>query len=199
MRPLSPLKLRPLLLAPLLSLGAAGLSGCAPRGVQPPESYDLSGRIGGDWGATAASAGPRLRLALVGTGVPGVVTNLGNQPQNVVGTPEGGWLFGLNLPRWPDLAGAYQVIAYDDANNSGTYDLGEPFARNRVWLLYSPRGGELPALRAPAGFPGSDEDALPAMTLTQGWNVYDRRAPLGANNPRPGPPAAPLTGYDLSR
>lgn len=171
----------PLLLLPL----ALALAACGSRGVKAPDAYDLSGTLGGDWGDS-----PRLRLTLVGTGFPNAVTNDGNQPQNVVGTGPNTWTFGFDLPGVPSAVGAYQVIAYDDRDNSGTYSLGEAFARNRQWLIYSVVGGT----SSPVVVNG--EEILPAMTVERGWNLYDRREPLGAGNPRS---VARVTGYDLSR
>lgn len=169
------------------------LAACGQQDVKTPQDYDLSGTISGDWGTA-----PRLRLSVVGVGLPNLIKKDDNQPQNVVRSASG-WTFGLDLPRTPDLAGIYQVIAYDDANNSGSYDVGETFARNRVWLIYSVRGGETPAVTVPAGLPWSGEEAVPALTVQQGWNVYDRNSPLSAGNPYAGPPTLKVTGYTLSR
>ena len=177
---------------------ALPLAACGQQTVKAPQDYDLSGTVAGDWGAGDRGAEPRLRLSLVGVGVPSVVTKDDNQPQNVV-KGAAGWSFGLDLPRTPDLAGVYQVIAYDDANNSGSYDVGERVARNRVWLVYSVRGGETPAVTVPAGLPWSGEEAIPALTVREGWNVYDRNSPLSASNPYAGPPTQKVTGYALSR
>lgn len=163
------------------------LTACGPRGVQAPDAYDLSGSLGGDWGAS-----PNLRLALVGTGFPNALTNDGNQAQNVVSTGLNAWAFGFDLPNTPSVAGVYQVVAYNDANNTGTYDVGEAFARNRQWLVYSTFSGDVPAVT----LPGSGEEVTPAMTVSQGWNLYDRSAPLSGTNPRP---AGKVTGYDISR
>lgn len=175
----------------LLLPAALLLAACGARDVKPPDAYDLSGTIRGDWGTS-----PRLRLALVGAGFPSAAVNDGNQAQNVVKVEgQAAWRFGLDLPRRPALAtvaGVYQVIAYHDADNSGDYTLGEPFARNRQWLIYSEFGGELPAVK----FPGSDEVLIGATTVARGWNLYDRAQPLGAGNPRP---VTTVTGYDLSR
>jgi len=166
------------------------LAACGAREVKAPYSYDLSGTLGGDWGEN-----PRLRLALVGTGFPTAITNDGNQAQNVEPSGLNAWAFGFDLPSKPTLAtvaGVYQVIAYNDANNTGTYEPGETFARNRQWLIYSEFGGELP----PVKVPGSEDDLTPAMTVARGWNLYNRNFPLSDTNSRP---AAKVTGYDLSR
>ncbi|MBB5235799.1 hypothetical protein [Deinococcus budaensis] len=174
------------LLLPLTLLLAA----CGSREVQAPGAYDLSGTIGGDWGEN-----PRLRLALVGTGFPTALTNDGNQPQNVVSSGLNSWNFGFDLPRSPSVAtvaGVYQVIAYNDANNTGTYEPGETFARNRQWLIYSEFGGDIPAVK----LPGSGEELTPAMTVERGWNLYNRNFPLSGSNPSP---AGRVTGYDISR
>lgn len=172
---------RALVLIPLLLLS------CGKRDVQPPADYELSGTLGGEWQPDA-----RLRLALVGVGLPKVLTNNANLPQTPlrVGEP-----FGLDLPL-PGLVGAYQVIAFDDRNNNATYDLGEPLARNRQWLIFSPNAGETPAFRVPENLPGAGEEAVPALTVARGWNLYDRATPLGSANPRP---AGKVTGYDLTR
>lgn len=175
----------------LLLPAALLLAACGSREVKPPDAYDLSGTVSGDWGTS-----PRLRLALVGAGFPGAVTNDGNQGQNVVKVEgQNAWRFGLDLPRSPSLAtvaGVYQVIVYDDANNSGDFNVGETFARNRQWLIYSEFGGDLP----PVKLPGSDEVLIGATTVARGWNLYDRSRPLGVGNPRP---VTTVTGYDLSR
>lgn len=176
-----------LLLLPLtLSLAA-----CGSRGVQVPDSYDLSGTIGGDWGES-----PKLRLALVGTGLPGAITNDSNQGQNVVSTGVHSWQFGFDLPGIPAVAGVYQVVAYNDANNDATFNVGERFARNRQWLIYSALSGNFPAVKVPEFLPGGGEELLPAMHVEQGWNLYDRTRPLSDTNPSP---AGKVTGYDLSR
>ncbi|WP_026332544.1 hypothetical protein [Deinococcus apachensis] len=163
------------------------LAACGSRGVQAPDTYDLSGTIGGDWGEN-----PRLRLALVGTGFPNVLTNDGNQAQNVVSAGTDTWNFGFDLPNTPAVAGVYQVVVYNDANNTGTYEIGESFARNRQWLIYSTFGGDIRAVT----LPGSGEEVTPAMTVSAGWNLYNRNFPLSATNPSP---AGKVTGYDLSR
>ncbi|WP_216323872.1 hypothetical protein [Deinococcus aestuarii] len=166
------------------------LAACGSRGVQAPDAYDLSGTIGGNWGTDA-----RLRLALVGTGFPDVLTNDGNQAQNVVSTGVNAWNFGFDLPDRPSLTslfGAYQVVAYNDANNTGTYEVGETFARNKQWLIYSTISGNVPAIT----LPGGGEEITPAMTVSAGWNLYDRNFPLSDTNPRP---AGKVTGYDISR
>ncbi|MCP2015275.1 hypothetical protein L1280_002436 [Deinococcus sp. HSC-46F16] len=175
----------------LLLPAALLLAACGSREVKPPDAYDLSGTVSGNWGTS-----PRLRLALVGAGFPSAVTNDGNQEQNVVKVEgQNVWQFGLDLPRSPSLAtvaGVYQVIVYNDANNSGDFNVGETFARNRQWLIYSEFGGDLPAVK----LPGSDEVLIEATTVARGWNLYDRARPLGAGNPRP---VTTVTGYDLSR
>ena len=171
------------LLLPVLALVA-----CGKQTVKAPSDYDLSGTLGGGW-----SEGANLRLALVGAGVPNVVTNTAALAQTRL-VP--GAAFGVDLPGLPDVVGVYQVVAFDDADNDSTFDPGETFARNRRWLIFSPRGGEIPALKVPEGLPGAGEEAVPAMTVEQGWNVYDRAQPLGDGNPRPG---RKVTGYDLSR
>ncbi|MEF2277120.1 hypothetical protein V3W47_02340 [Deinococcus sp. YIM 134068] len=175
------MRLSSLLLLPL----ALTLAACGSRGVQAPDSYDLSGTIGGDWGTDA-----RLRLALVGTGFPNAITNDGNQPQNVVSTGVNAWSFGFDLPNIPSVAGVYQVVVYNDANNTGGYDVSESFARNRQWLVYSTLGGTIPAVVV------NDNEITPAMTVEQGWNLYDRSQSLSSTNPRA---VSKVTGYDLSR
>lgn len=177
-------------LALLLTLPLV-LAACGSRQVQLPESYDLSGTVGGDWGST-----PRLRLALVGTGLPGVVTNDSNQSQNLVSTGLNTWTFGFDLPNIPAVAGVYQVVVFDDANNDATFNIGEKFARNRQWLIYSAASGTFPAVEVPEFLPGGGEELLPEMHVDQGWNLYDRAQPLSGSNPGP---AGKVTGYDLRR
>ncbi|MVN85929.1 hypothetical protein GO986_04040 [Deinococcus sp. HMF7620] len=169
----------------LLSL----LSACRPQEVRPPDAYALSGTIAGDWGAA-----PRLRLALVGTGVPVAVTNTSAIGQNVVSSGPNTWQFGFDLPGIPAVTGVYQVIAFDDANNNARYDVGETFARNRQWLVYSPVSGTVDTVEIPEFLGGGE--LLPAMTVTRGWNLYDRSVALGAGNPSP---FTRLTSYTLSR
>lgn len=171
------------LVLPLLALAA-----CNRETVKAPGDYDLSGTLGGGWNTDA-----RLRLALVGAGVPGVLTNNAALSQTPL---TAGQSFGVNLPGIPDVVGVYQVIAFDDRNNNAQFDPGEPFARNRQWLMFSPRAGEIPALKVPENLPGGGEEVLPAMNVARGWNLYDRAQPLGSTNPRSG---AKVTGYDLSR
>lgn len=169
----------------------AFLVACQGKTVLPPEQYDLSGTLSGDWGTA-----PRLRLALVGTGIPNVFTNKSDLSQNVV--QEGSsYQFGFDLPGTRDVAGVYQVIAYDDRNNNAKYDIGEPMGRNRKWLIYSPADAETPAVTIPAEFPwAAGEDAIPALNVKRGWNVYDRAEPLGSSNPAA---VQKVTGYDIVR
>ncbi|UQN07564.1 hypothetical protein [Deinococcus sp. QL22] len=158
------------------------LAACGPRTIQAPDAYDVSGSLGGSWGTE-----PRLRLALVGAGFPEVVTNNSNLAQNVVSTGLNAWNFGVDLPNVPGVAGVYQVVAYNDANNNATLDGTEvdSVARNQQWLIYSQVGGNVPATRF-----------TPEMNVTQGWNLYDKREAISTGNPRPG---QKVTGYDLSR
>lgn len=176
-----------LLLLPLtLSLAA-----CGSREVKAPDAYDLSGAIGGDWGET-----PKLRLALVGTGLPGVLTNDANRPQTPLIGNGNPWTFGFDLPSIPAVAGVYQVVVFDDADNDNVFDVGEKFARNKQWLIYSALEGSFPAVKVPEFLPSGGEELLPAMTVERGWNLYNRNFPLSAGNPSP---AGKVTGYDLSR
>lgn len=177
----------PLLLLPLL------LASCRSTPVQSPEEYDLSGSISGHWDSS-----PRLRLAIVGTGIPKILTNRSDLKQNVVvrGTA---WAYGLNLdlPTLQNVAGVYQVVAFDDRNNDAKYEVGEPVARNRKFLIYSPADAETPAVTIPAEFPwAAGEEAIPALNVKKGWNVYDRSQPLSSSNPYA---VAKITGYDLVR
>ncbi|MFC5847101.1 hypothetical protein [Deinococcus petrolearius] len=173
----------------LLALPLA-LAACA-RTATPPEDRDLSGTLAG------ASAWSAPRFALVGTGIPNIFTNRGNLSQSTAATAAGALSFGVDLPTLPDVAGVYQIVAYDDTDGSGTYTIGEPFARNRQWLIFSPAGGDLPAVSLPEQLPwAGGEEALPAMTVARGWNLYDRSQPLGTANPHA---AAKVTGYDISR
>ncbi len=178
---------RPLLVA--LALLPA-LSACRSHDVLPPEQYNLSGTLHGDWGAS-----PRIRLALVGTGLPNVLTNNSSYAQNVVTQSATGRSFGFDLPSFPNLVGVYQVIAFDDANNNAQYDIGEKFARNRLWLIYSPTDTTTPSVNLPEQFPwAAGEEALPAMNVKRGWNVYDRSQRLSATNPLA---VQKVTGYDI--
>ena len=177
----------PLALLPLLAA-------CRSHEVFPPDQYNLSGTLYGDWGA-----GPRLRLALVGSGLPNVFTNNSAYAQNVV--PSTGSAasrsFGFDLPSFPNLVGIYQVIAFDDGNNNAKYDIGETVARNRLWLIYSPTDTTTPAVNIPAQFPwAAGEEAIPAMSVKRGWNVYDRAQRLSDSNPMA---ASKITGYDIYR
>ncbi len=165
------------------------LAACA-RTATPPEGHDLSGTLA----VTSAWSAPRF--ALVGTGIPNIFTNRGNLSQSTA-PATGGLNFGVDLPVLPDVAGVYQIVAYNDTDGSGTYTIGEPFARNRQWLIFSPAGGDIPAVSLPEQLPwAGGEEALPAMKVSRGWNLSDRSQPLGTANPRP---AAKGTGYDLSR
>ena len=188
---MTPLSLsRSLLLAAALP---AVLSACHAPGTRAPDTYDLSGHISGEWPAPAQDA--RLRLALVGTGFPGVLTNQANLPQSVTletaaDAAEPRWIYGVDLPALPSAAGVYQVIAYSDQDGSGTYSLGEPLARGSQWLVYSVAGGTLPEQTLPGGV------TTPALQVRAGWNVYDAALGLTPGNPRP---FEKLSGYDLRR
>lgn len=166
------------------------LAACGQQEVKAPADYALSGTIGGDWGAS-----PRLRLALVGTGVPVAVTNDSGIAQNVVSSGVNTWQYGFDLPGIPGVAGVYQVVAFDDANNDARLTLGETVARNRLWLIFSPAAGTFGPLDLPESWPGGGE-LLPQMTVSRGWNVYDRSVALGDGNPRS---VGKITNYDISR
>ncbi|PTA68643.1 hypothetical protein [Deinococcus arcticus] len=161
---------------PLLALGLLPLTACRPQEVRPPEAYALSGTIAGDWGQS-----PRLRLALVGTGVPVAVTNTSTIDQNIVSTGVNSWAYGFDLPTIPSVAGVYQVIVFDDSNNNARFDAGEAFARNRQWLVFSPLDANLDAISIPEYLGGAE--VLPAMSVKRGWNLYDKTQPLGSGNP----------------
>lgn len=178
------------LLPPAL-LAALLLSACAPQGLKPPADYALSGAIAGDW-----RAGANLRLALVGTGVPVAVTRNSNRPQNVVPTGPGAWTYGFDLPNIPNVAGVYQVVAFDDTNNDAQINLGEPLARNRQWLVFSPAAGTSAPISIPEWLPGGGGELLPEMNVSRGWNVYDAAQGVGDGNPRP---VTRVGNYDLRR
>lgn len=180
------------LLAPLV-LSALSLAACARQDVKAPADYPLAGSLSGNWGAS-----PRLRLALVGTGIPVAVSTNSAIAQNVVSTGTNTWSFGFDLPSppLPNVAGVYQVVAFDDANNDASLTLGEPVARNRQWLVYSPLGGSFAAVDIPEFLPGQGAELLPAMTVARGWNLLDRSQPMGAANPRA---VTKVSGYDISR
>lgn len=176
----------PLLLLPLF------LVACGGKDVLAPQDYDLSGTLHGDWGAT-----PNLRLALVGTGIPNVFTNDSTYAQNIVKVSDTTRQFGMDLPRFPNLAGVYQVIAFNDRNNNAKYDVGEPVARNRLWLIYSPADATTPAVNLPAEFPwAAGEEAIPELNVKSGWNVYNRAENISPSNPAP---VSKVTGYDIYR
>ncbi|WP_291425349.1 hypothetical protein [Deinococcus sp.] len=177
----------PLLLVPVL---APVLAACHSTPVQNPDSYVLSGTIHGDWGQS-----PRLRLALVGTGLPKTFTNSSNIRQNVVDNGGVARSFGFDLPTFPNVVGVYQVVAFDDTNNNAKYDIGEPVARNRLWLIYSPTDTTTPQVNIPEQFPwAAGEQAIPSLSVKRGWNVYDRSQQISASNPYP---ASKITGYDI--
>ncbi|GAA0512947.1 hypothetical protein [Deinococcus depolymerans] len=176
---------------PALLLLSAALVACRPQEVRPPDAYPLGGTVSGTWGDS-----PRLRLALVGTGIPGALTNNSAVPQNVVASAPNSWQFGFDLPA-PGLfnvAGVYQVVVFNDANNDARYNVGETVARNRLWLVVSPADATIPAVTLPDFLGGAE--ALPAMTVRRGWNLYDQSRPLGSGNPSA---FTTLSGYDLSR
>lgn len=168
------------------------LAACNTPSVKLPDAYNLSGTISGKWGSA-----PRLRLALVGTGLPNVYTNNSTYEQNVVDNLNGTYSYGFDLPNFPNLVGIYQVVAFNDANNNATYDIGEEVGRNVQWLIYTPSDGSTPAVNIPEQFPwAAGEEAIPAMKVSKGWNVFDRTQPTGISNPRP---AGKITGYNIVR
>ncbi|THF87693.1 hypothetical protein E7T09_00125 [Deinococcus sp. KSM4-11] len=175
-----------------LVLPALILAACGQTSVKAPADYRLSGTLAGDWGAA-----PHLRLALVGTGFPVAVSTNSSIAQNVVANSDGTWAFGFDLPSppLPNLAGVYQVVAFNDANNDARLTLGETFARNREWLVYSPVSGTIPAVSIPDFLPGESE-GLPELKVSAGWNLYDRTQALTATNPHG---VQTVTGYDISR
>lgn len=168
------------------------LAACHGNDVLLPQEYDLSGTLHGDWGSN-----PHLRLALVGTGFPNPYANNSTTAQTRLDPYVGGMAFGIDLPAMPNLVGVYQVIAFDDTNNNARYDIGEPVARNRQWLLYSPADTTTPAVNIPSDFPwAAGEEAIPSMTVKRGWNVYNRAQQLSSSNPYQ---VAKITGYDIYR
>lgn len=176
---------------PALLLLSAVLVACRPQQVGAPDAYPLGGTVSGRWGDN-----PRLRLALIGTGVPGAVKNDSTIGQNLVGSGLNSWQFGFDLPAPGvfNVAGVYQVVAFDDANNNAQYDLGETVARNRKWLVVSPVAARVPEVTLPELLGGGE--ILPSMTVSSGWNLYDQSQPLGDVNPAP---FTTLRAYDLSR
>lgn len=176
---------------PALLLLSVVLVACRPEEVRAPDAYPLAGTVSGRWGDT-----PRLRLALVGTGIPGAVKNDSAIGQNLVSSGLNSWEFGFDLPAPGvfNVAGVYQVVVFNDANNDTKYNVGETFARNRQWLIVSPVNGDFSGVNLPDFLGGAE--ALPAMTVRSGWNVYDQSQPLGNANPAP---FTTLTSYDLSR
>ncbi|WP_295814958.1 hypothetical protein [uncultured Deinococcus sp.] len=181
------MRLFPALLFPALLLAA-----CGQTSVKAPAEYRLSGTLGGDWGSS-----PRLRLALVGTGFPVAVSTNSSIAQNVVESGAGTWTYGFELPNTPlpNVAGVYQVVAFNDANNDARPNIGETVARNRQWLIYSPVSTTTQPVTIPDFLPGENE-GLPALTVSAGWNLYDRAQGLSATNPRA---VQKITGYDISR
>lgn len=161
------------------------LAGCqtAPTPPRAPADYDVSGAITGEW-----REGANLRVGVMGVSFPEGPINRSTLPQDVVPQPDGSWVYGLDLPTSLSVGGAYQVIVFDDENNDATYTLGEPFARNSKYLMYSLQGARFPGLTEPV--------QLPALNVQRGWNLYDSRAELGPENPRP---VTRVTGYDLER
>ncbi|MBZ9712280.1 hypothetical protein [Deinococcus multiflagellatus] len=173
----------------VLPLSLLTLTACRPQNVRPPEAYPLSGSVAGDWGQN-----PHLRLALVGTGLPVAVTNTSTIDQNIVSTGVNTWAFGFDLPTIPSVAGVYQVVVFDDSNNNARFDVGESFARNRQWLVFSPVDANLDAISIPEYLGGAE--VLPAMSVKRGWNLYDKAQPLSGANPSP---FLKLSTYVLSR
>lgn len=177
---------------PLFLLLPLALVACRANDVKLPEQYDLSGSLSGNWGDS-----PRLRLALVGTGIPNIYTNDSTYSQNVITLGTASWNYGMDLPDFPNLAGVYQVIAFDDKDNNAKYDVGEPMARNRKFLIYSPKDATTPAVNIPENFPwAAGEEAIPELNVSRGWNVYDRAQSLSPSNPYP---VGKISGYDLIR
>lgn len=176
---------------PALLLLSVVLVACRPQEVRAPDAYPLAGTVSGRWGDS-----PRLRLALVGTGIPGAVKNDSAIGQNLVSSGLNSWEFGFDLPAPGvfNVAGVYQVVVFDDANNDTKYNVGETFARNRKWLVVSPADANIPEVTLPELLGGGE--VLPAMRVRSGWNVYDQSRPLGNANPAP---FTTLSSYDLSR
>ncbi|UFA49751.1 hypothetical protein [Deinococcus radiophilus] len=158
------------------------LAGCqtAPKA---PADHDVTGTITGEW-----REGAKLRLNLVGVGFPTTVTSTSNLKQNVSAGEEG-WTFGVDLPAYPNLAGVYQIAAFDDTSGDATYDPGEQFARNTLYLVFSPATTEVgPWTWEPV--------TIPKMNVERGWNLYDSSEDLGAAKPRS---VTKVTSYNLHR
>lgn len=179
-------------LFPALMLPALLLAACGQTSVKAPSDYRLSGTLAGEWGTS-----PRPRLALVGTGVPVAVSTNSTVAQNVVDNGNDTWLYGFDLPNTPlpNVAGVYQVVAFNDTNNDARLNIGETVARNRQWLIYSPVSTTTQPITIPDFLPGENE-GLPALTVSAGWNLYDRSQGPSATNPRG---VQTITGYDISR
>ncbi len=171
------------------------LASCTKQEIKPPADYGLTGSITGDWGTS-----PRLRLALVGVGLglSNPLVNNSNIAQNTVSNGTGGWNFGFDLPGFSlsNMVGAYQVVVFDDANNDAALGINETFARNRMWLIYSPIGGTTGAITIPKNDYFGEIKVIPSMNLASGWNVYDQGQNLSIINPSS---FSKFVSYNLSR
>lgn len=141
------------------ALGTIALSSCAIFGTR---SAAVSGNLKG------FSPNQNLQLAVVGYNNGQYVVD-GNQAQVIDKYLTGGYT--LALPRNVPY-GTYRVIVFRDANNNGSYDLGDTILSkdNGKLLVY--------AGKHDAYFPGTK----------YGWNIY---------NPGGGIQTNILTNYDI--
>lgn len=175
------------------------LAACTRPEVKPPDQYPLGGSLSGNWGSS-----PRLRLALVGAGIPVVVPRMQYDiSQNIVPGPAADtWLYGFDLPSppYPNVAGIFQVVVFNDLDNNTKITAGEPVNRNQKWLIYSLSDSTIGPINFPSNLPDfipwQGEQLIPQLTVKRGWNLYDQTQPLSGTNPHP---FSTVTGYDISR
>lgn len=174
----------------LTALSCLGLSACgSPEVVKVPNKYAISGSISGKWSTDDNLQ--RLRLALVGVGVPNIFKSESTFPQNVVPNQATQdktnpiYQFGADIPINVNLVGAYQLVAFVDKNNDATFNFGEPSANNpKLWLIYSSSNGTIGPFKTPKEWPLGGEISIPKINVAAGWNLYDLNKPLSETNPR---------------
>lgn len=162
-------------------LAAALVVSCGPKAPTPVKNHDVTGQISGDWGKDA-----KVRLAVVGGGLPNLFVNEGALDQKLeFDSATKIYKFGVNLDNVKNDIGAYQIVAYNDISGNGKLDLKEPFARNDKFMIYSPKdqtyGGV--KIKFPKEVPIKVDINFPKMTLKEGWNMFDTKKAVGADNP----------------
>lgn len=176
----------------VFALLTAALVACGQQEAVDIKDHDVTGTISGDWGQDA-----KVRLALVGGGLPNLVVNKGNLRQNLkLDETTKKYNFGVELNSGGNAVGLYQVVAYNDIDGNGELGLNEQPARNNKFLFYSPSNKDFDGIKItlPKEIGISIEVNLPKMTLKKGWNLFNADQAVTDTNPVA---LSKITNYDI--